>query len=173
MSDNTDNIDILCTIDAENLGDLSRSRFKPTKVDPDCVFMIVRHAKAISGDAGANLRISANLGDNLRWRAMSLSCNLDLCVTLYNFVSRWTLLTQPVLLGGYQNSRLYTIKGNIPVEGPLPLQLRRAAAPYHYFQSTVQATGEILYEWWFKVTEVKSGKSRGCGKWGGVVNISN
>ncbi len=165
-------VDILCALDAETLSDLSQDFSNPTKIKNENVFMAVNQAQAISGECGPDLKISARVGDQIRWRATSLNSNFDLVVTLYNLVSRWEILSKPVLVGGFSGPRVSTASGFVPIGGQFPLQLKPVPEPYHYLQSSVQATGSIHYEWWFQVNDGNDGAVKGYGKWAGVIKIS-
>jgi hypothetical protein len=169
-------IDVLCAIDAAELPALSQDRTNPTQGLNPFIRMIVKDANALSGQAGPELNISAKIGDNVRWRAVSLDSNFDLSVVLYNFTTTTggNLLSAPQLLGGVNNGVAFTINELMPVQGPLPCSTTNVSMPYDYYQSTVEATRTVpvTYQWWFQVSN-NDGGLVGYGMWDPFITISN
>lgn len=167
-------IDILCAIDAAELPTLSQDRNNPTGGLNQWVYMIVKDANAISGQAGPELNISANIGDNVRWRATSLDSNFDLTVVFYNFTAQGgNLLTSPQLIGGVNGGTPVTINQMMPVQGNMPWNTTSVAVPYDYYQSTVESVGSVTYQWSFQVNNTSNGSLVGYGIWDPFITISN
>lgn len=167
-------IDILCAIDVDDLPQLSQDRNKPTPGLNKFVYMIVNDANAISGQGGAELNISAVIGDNVRWRSTSLDGNFEYSVVFYNFTSnKGTLLSAPLLLGGIIDGAPDTIQETLPVEGPMPWGTAVAPTPYFYYQSTVEKQGKVTYQWWFQVNRTSDGSLIGYGMWDPFITIGN
>jgi hypothetical protein len=168
-------IDILCAIDAGELPTLSQDSNNPTGGLNNYVYMIVKSADAISGQAGPELNISANIGDNVRWRATSLDSNFGLSVVFYNFTASQggNLLSSPTLLGGVNNGTPYTVNEMMPVQGNMPWSTTNVAVPYDFYQSTVEGTGSVTYQWSFKVNKTNNGSLVGYGIWDPFITISN
>lgn len=167
--------DILCAIDAASLPPLSQNRNNPTTGLNQWIYMIVKSADAISGQAGPELNIRAVTGDNVRWRATSLDSNFDLSVVFYNFTASagGNLLSAPQLLGGVSNGTPYTINQQMPVQGTMPWSTANEPVPYDFYQSTVeQAPGSVTYQWWFQVNDTHGGLI-GYGMWDPFITISN
>ncbi len=170
-------IDILCAINAADLPTLSRDSTSPTGGLNSYVYMIVRNESVISGQAGPELDIKANIGDNVRWRSTSLDASFDLSVVFYNFTATagGKLLSPPLLLGGVSsgsNGTAFTINEQMPVQGAMPWSATNVAVPYDYFQSTVESTGSVTYQWWFRVNHTDGGLV-GYGMWDPFIQISN
>ncbi len=167
-------IDVLCAIDTEDLPALSQDPNNPTQGLNQFVYMIVNDANAISGQAGSELNISANIGDNVRWRGTSLSSNFVQSVVFYNFTSEGgNLLSSPILLGGVSGGTPFTINEAMPVQGNMPWSTTNVSVPYAYYQSTIEATGKITYQWWFQVNNTSNGALVGYGMWDPFITISN
>lgn len=167
-------IDILCAIDAADLPALSQDRNNPTQGLNPFVYMIVKDANAISGQAGPELNIRAVTGDNVRWRATSLDSNFDLSVVFYNFTASQggNLLSSPQLLGGVSGGIPFTINEMLPVQGIMPWSATNVSTPYDFYQSTVEQAGSVTYQWWFQVNDTHGGLI-GYGMWDPFITISN
>lgn len=167
-------IDILTAIDAADLPALSQNRNSPTSGLNQYIYMIVKDAYAISGQAGPELNIRAVTGDNVRWRVTSLDSNFDLTVVFYNFTASagGNLLSSPQLLGGVANGTPYTVNEMMPIQGTMPWNTTNVATPYDFFQSTVEQAGSVTYQWWFQVNNTHGGLI-GYGMWDPFITISN
>ena len=172
----SDNIDILIAIDTDDLPQLSQDINNPTSGLNNFVYMIVKDSSAVSDQDGPELTISANIGDNVRWRAESLSNNFEYSVMLYNFQATQdseTLLSTPTLVGGVKNDHPYTINEIMGIQGPLPISGTNISTPYSFMQSTVEATGNVTYQWMFQVNKTNDGSLVGYGIWDPFIKISN
>ncbi|WP_194791411.1 AidA/PixA family protein [Pseudomonas sp. UFMG81] len=150
MSGTTQTIDVLITVDADYL------QSHPSDVH-GAISMISRrdvvdaHASGDSADGGAELWIDANSGDNIRWRATTLSRNFDRIALI-------TKVTQgdPHQGGNYPGSMSTPLSYNIP-NIPVPYLDSGAAhgisktdVTYTFWQAVAEAPGKL----WYKVTFV-------------------
>ena len=177
----SDTIDILCAIDAEDIlsqyPNPSQNSGSPTGVSANLIYMIVQQGSAISGNGQGELNISANIGDNIRWRETSLSLNFEYSVQFYNFSSSsQDLITlPPVLVGGVNNDgTLAEVQEAMPkhVSGAPPwLPTSVNNTPYHYWQSTAQEAGNETYHWQFLIAD-SNGNVQGYFQWDPYITIS-
>jgi len=170
----SDNIDILIAIDTAALPELSTDKNNPTAGLNNHVYMIVTQDDALSGNGNAELNISANIGDNVRWRVSSLDSNFENTVMLYDFVASdgVNLLSTPQLLGGVKDNTIYKKSEITPKQGDMPLSGQMVDTPYNFFQSSIEAKGNVTYRWLFQVNDTNSGNLIGYGTWDPFISIT-
>ncbi len=174
-------IDIFAAIDAESLPALSQDESDPTPGLGGYVHVLVTAGNVISYQSGLTLSltsgtgVSAAIGDVIQWRALSLSGNFDKAVMFYyfDFISGDKCLSDPLLYGGVRDGSPDTSKEIQPLQGDAPWSGSQVAMPYHYFQSTVEAVGQVTYRCWFQVNDTHSGALEGYGRWEPQIIISS
>jgi hypothetical protein len=142
--------------------------------------MIVNQANALSGQAGGELNIQGNIGDNVRWRGESLSLNFDYDAVFVQFVQTGgasDLMTlPPQLIGGAKSGG-----GTFDKDAPMPVNSVSGSGvfsnavvsqPYYFFQSTLESAGKVTYHWVFQLFD-SSGNSLGYFQWDPYITISN
>ncbi|KAF0249120.1 MAG: aidA [bacterium] len=173
MSDQTQTIDILIAVDAEtilskfsnNLG----SQDNPTHTLDQYLRMIARHNNTLLGIGNSGIDIKAEIGNNVRWRAASLSINFDYDVLIYRFSN--PPLTQGQNLGYISVPE--ALDGTIqePVLNPdNPSQPVFREVTNYYWQSTIKKTGIIGYNFHFMITG-RNGKVYGYFQGGGLITV--
>ncbi len=175
-------IDILCAIDAETIMEQHPNGGGSTAdsavyAGNENIYMVVKSGEAISGQAGAELNVRASIGDNVRWREVSLSVNFDYGVVFAAFTTSTQLIqVPPSLIGGVAGSTVYHILTPMPVQtsppNTPPWSATSKDAPYHFWQSTVMATGSVTYHWVFQIFDDR-GNSKGYFKWDPFITISD
>jgi hypothetical protein len=83
--------DVLVAIDTATIlqkyTGCSKSADSPTLIDPKYVYMITNQDNAISGQAGGELDLKAQVGDLIRWRETSLSLGFETAAIFYRFIA--------------------------------------------------------------------------------------
>ncbi|MCF1488607.1 inclusion body family protein [Pseudomonas sp. AA27] len=148
MSGTTQTIDVLITVDADYL--LS----KPQDVAGSIAMVTRRDAIDSQAsndrgerDGGAELWIDANPGDNIRWRATTLSRNFDRIALITRVVQG-----DPHQGGNYPGSMSTPISYNVP-NIPVPYLDKSAAhgisktdVTYTFWQAVAEAPGKLWYK---------------------------
>lgn len=175
-------INVLVGIDCETIiaNYTGGTESSPTAVSNSNFYMIVNQANALSGQAGGELNVAGNIGDNLRWRAESLSLNFDYDAVFVQFVQTGggsDLMTlPPQLIGGAKSGG-----GAFTKNAPLPLNstgggdvfsTENVDQPYYFYQSTLESTGKVTYHWVVQIFD-SSGNSLGYFQWDPYITISN
>lgn len=173
--------DILIAIDAQTLVEqnkLSQNQGAPTSGLNDYVYMITKAGAALSGNGGAELNISANIGDNIRWRCESASANFEYSVMFYNFNKSQgaDLLSDMQVIGGVNSeghvySRDETIAKQDKSGGYWVGQ--QEECPYYFYQATCEDTGQVTYQFWFQINRTSDGALMGYGQWDPFITIAN
>ncbi len=177
-------IDILVAIDAEtimaNYPNGGGTEAKPTLLDANKYFyMVVKTASVVSGNAGGELDVSANIGDVIRWREVSLSVNFEYGVAFAGFRASSggaNIQLPPSLIGGVSGQTVYQVKTPMPKQTSPPNSPPWGDvdkdAPYHFWQSTAMAAGKVTYQWVFQIFD-QAGTSKGYFGWDPFISISD
>ncbi|WP_209311906.1 MULTISPECIES: AidA/PixA family protein [Bradyrhizobium] len=84
--------DILVAFDTESIlqkySNPSKRPDSPTLIDFRHVYMITNQDNVISGQAGGELDLKAQVGDLIRWRETSLSLGFEKSVIFYRFIGK-------------------------------------------------------------------------------------
>lgn len=138
----------------------------PNSVDQPLIYMMVRQANAVFGEASKELKISARTGDILRWRASSLSLNSDSTAALYKFFALRgsDLLSPPAPL-------LAQIASPLPNPAD-PLHPGRQEIANAFWQSTILAPGNVTYAFQFMVLD-RDNNPLGYFSWDPFITISD
>ncbi len=171
-------IDVLIEFDVDSMPPLSQDQANPTNSLNEFVHLRVKDANGISGQGGAELNFKGEVGDNVRWRATSLSGNFEKSVILYDFAvlgeSGGAELSEPKLHGGVKKGKALTTKIMTPIqsqERPLPTEL--IVTPYNFLESTLEAAGQLTYTFSFQVNDSGSGDLIGYGVWDPYITIED
>jgi hypothetical protein len=163
-------INILIAFDTGTIGATpkpSQDPNNPTAIGAGSIFMIASQQNVITGNGGNELNVSANTGDIIRWREMSLSLDVDDRVMLYQFHgSNNNLITapQPIVI---------TIKDPIPGVPPAPpLPPASQTIQDFFWQTTVLQQGTDTYQFSF-VLNRRNGNLIGYFIWDPFITISN
>lgn len=82
--------DVLVSFDTETIlkkyPNPSKNPAAPTLIDWRYVYMVTNQDNVISGQAGGELDLKAQVGDLIRWRETSLSLGFENQVVFYKFV---------------------------------------------------------------------------------------
>lgn len=150
MSGATQTIDVLVTIDADYLiahpGDVGGAVAMLVSRDA-----VDKQASGNTGEGGDELWIDVNPGDNIRWRATTLSRNFDRVALITNVQQG-----NPHQGGDYPGSMSTPISYNIP-NIPVPYLdkgalhgIAKTDVTYTFWQSTALNAGKL----WYTVTFV-------------------
>jgi len=81
---------ILVSIDTETIlkkyPNISKDPKNPTLIDWHHVYMVTNQDNVVSGQAGGELDLKAQVGDLIRWRETSLSQSFEQAVIFYKFI---------------------------------------------------------------------------------------
>jgi len=138
----------------------------PTSIDKPLLFMIVRQANAVFGNAGKELKMTVAVGDTIRWRATSLSMNANEDVLLYKFFALRgeTLLSPPQPL-------LATV--STPLPNPVdPLHPGSQSVKSYFWNTTVLQAGSVTYAFHLAVSD-RHGAMLGYYYWDPFITITN
>ncbi|MBT2293847.1 AidA/PixA family protein [Pseudomonas fluorescens] len=144
MSGSTQTIDVLVAVDADYL------IANPNALVANAVSMLVNRgaidsqASGITADGGYELWIDVNPGDNIRWRATTLSRNFDR-VALITGVKQTSLPTQG---GAISTPTPYNIT-NIPVpylDNGAPHGIAKTDVTYTFWQAVAESGGKLSYQ---------------------------
>lgn len=148
MSDQT--INVLVSFDAETILQKypnSNDSENPTSVGSGLIYMLVRQENALSGNAGDALRISADVDDTIRWRETTFSMDTKYSAILYKFVAAGgaDLIDTP---------RPLTSQVTVPLPDKNdPLHPRTQKIQSYFWNTTVLATGDVTYHFYFMIVQ--------------------
>lgn len=160
-------IDLLIAIDAETLvaSYPAGTAASPTSVEQPLIFMMVRQANAVFGEASKELKIRAQTEDQVRWRETTTTLNSSYFALMYKFFAlRGTdLLSAPEPL-------VATVK--VPLPDPAnPLQPRTQEIKSYFWSSTILQPGETTYAFQFAVLD-RHNTALGYYLWDPFIKIS-
>jgi hypothetical protein len=135
------NIQVVIDTDAitTNYPDPSKDPAHPTALPHNYMYMVATRSDVITGSGTANLSIKANIGDIIRWHAVSEHSNFDSAVVIYN-------LTQSGGTTVFNNLAfsVYTRQGILPVD-QVTLPVGFSAQSFWFNQANVINTGTEHY----------------------------
>jgi hypothetical protein len=144
MSSATQTIDVLVNIDADYL------LAHPGDVGGAISMLVTRdavdsHASGNTGEGGNELWIDVKPGDNIRWRATTLSRNFDRIALIKDVESG-----DPHQGGDYQGTMTKPITFNVPgvvlyLNKAAPGGVSKTDVTYSLWQSTAQNQGKLWY----------------------------
>ena len=162
-------IDILVAIDTETIQATyghSLDPKKPVNVPnkPNLIYMIVRNQNAVDGQAAAELRISAETMDTIRWRATSLSLNSDTEVVLCSYSGDKPLISDPEPI-------LAQVKCPLPNPND-PYNPTTQTINSYFFNAVVKNPGQVTYHFVFLIVD-RHGAKIGYYQWDPFINITD
>lgn len=140
-------VDILVAFDTEIIVETypqpSRKPDQPTTVDRALIFMVTNSRNVISGQGGADLAVSAQVGDTIRWREANLSLGFEDAVVFYRFLASQggNLISQPIPLQAVTDSPVPNMAD--------PLHPRVQMITNYFWNSVVLARGRVTYSFYF------------------------
>lgn len=128
----------------------------PTPVDAKYIYMTTKQDKVV-GSPGGELKFRAHVGDVIRWRESTFSLNFDYSALLYEYRSQDQLLSTPAPLVSESVFPYPTPKQ------PGDPSFAQQKVKTHYWQATVQQTGNVTYTFCFQLLD--RGKLMGYFSW--------
>lgn len=162
-------LDVLIAIDAKAIMDTiavpSLDPKKPTWIgNTALICMVTQQGKSISGNTGAEMNLSATVGDVIRWRETTQALNYENQVLLYEYESDNPILSPPTPLLG---------QVDIPLPNPAdPLNPNTQTVNSYFWQATVLKAGHVTYNFCFMITD-RNGKALGYFYWDPFITIVN
>ncbi len=170
MPDTDGIIDVLVAIDADTIlktyGPNADAAHPVQVTNPGLIFMLTKQANALSGEAGAELNLSAQTMDVIRWRETTMSLNSDYTGILYAFVpaAGANLISTPVPLEADVTE---------PLPNPAKPTVPNSQTVKSYFwNSTVIAAGQVTYHFQFLICD-RTGAVQGYYWWDPFITISS
>jgi hypothetical protein len=144
-------INVLIAFDTETIvktyTNPSQDPNKPTQVSTSLIYMIVRQGDAISGQAGGNLNIKAQVDDVVRWRETSLSLSADSNAILYKYI-------RGSGEGKISEAVPRISNPTVPLPNPDdPLHPNTQTINSHYWTSDVLRQGTVGYTFQFMILD--------------------
>jgi hypothetical protein len=163
-----DIIDLILVVDAETLlADYpAGTSQQPVSVDRPSIFLMVRQANTVFGQASKELKVRARTGDILRWRAASLSLNCDLTVALYDF---FTL--RGANLFSAADDMVATVAEPLPDPAD-PLHPRTQTVKNVFWQATLLEPGNATYAFRFMLLD-RDCKPQGYYSWDPFLTVTD
>jgi hypothetical protein len=141
---------------------------KPTYLDENLIWLIVRQKQAIFANASAELKLAARTEDIIRWRATSLSHNAENSALFYAF--------QPMRPGTdklIRTPRANLVELKTPLPDPdAPAKPTMQQVQDYFWQTTVLSAGEAVYTFDFTIVH-RDGTVHGYFSWDPFIKISD
>lgn len=161
-------INVLIVFDAETIlanypG--STDSNNPRGVDDSLIYMITRKGSALSGNAGGELNISAEVNDTIRWRETTISLDSSYSVILYKFEATQggQLISDPV-------PRESTV--TVPLPDPNnPLVPKKQTISDYHWTTDILDIGNVTYRFYFMVLD-RDGNPQGYYYWDPFITIT-
>ncbi|MFJ3006194.1 inclusion body family protein [Pseudomonas fluorescens] len=162
--------DILVSIDTETIlkkyPNISKDPKNPTLIDWHHVYMVTNQDNVVSGQAGGELDLKAQVGDLIRWRETSLSQSFEQAVIFYKFIGNAgaDLISPP-------SPRKATACVAVPNrENPSVPSCQKV--DNHYWSSETLDCGRVTYHFHFLIVD-RNCKIIGCCSWDPFISIHN
>lgn len=162
--------DVLVSIDTEtilkNYPNISKNPATPTMIDVNHVYMVTNQNNVVSGQAGGELNLRAQVGDLIRWRETSLSQSFETAVIFYKFIGN---------VGNELISTPTPRKATACVAVPNPSNPSVPSCQKvdnHYWSSETLSTGSVTYHFNFLIVD-RDCKIVGCCSWDPFITIRN
>lgn len=161
-------IDVLIAVDADTILTAypSGTADAPTSIDKPLIFMIVRQPNAVFGNGSKELKLSASVLDEIRWRAVSLSLGADNDALLYKFFALRgdSLLSPPTPLLAHVQT---------PLPDPQdPLHPTTQAIENSFWTTQVLQQGSVTYAFQFTISN-RAGTPLGYYAWDPFITITD
>ncbi len=143
----SDIINLLVTIDTDHVikdfPDPSTDQNNPSGLEHKYQYMVVSDNKELSGEGGADLNFSAEVGDHVRIHGTSEYANFEKSILIYKIQK----------FGGEEvfspfNSSTYT-KSTPEPSGPNVLPAKNVDRDYWFYEANVVKRGTESYQIWF------------------------
>lgn len=142
-------IDVMVVFDAETIVKKVSpgTEQSPAYCPHDLIHMVTNSGNVISGNAGAELNIAAQVGDGIRWRKTTLSFNTNYRVILYKFVATGgqDLISppQPIL-----------VNVKVPLPDPAdPTNPSTQVIKQDFWQCISFMEGRVMYHFYFMIMD--------------------
>ncbi|KVV45831.1 inclusion body protein [Burkholderia territorii] len=162
--------DVLVSIDTEtilkNYPNPSKDPKNPTLIDWKHVYMVTNQDNVVSGQAGGELDLKAQVGDLIRWRETSLSLGFEKQVIFYGFIANQgrELISTPT-------PRKAT--ASVPIPNPSsPSTPTCQKLDNYYWSSETLSEGRVIYHFYFQIID-RNCQSLGCYQWDPFISIHN
>ncbi|UVM49209.1 MULTISPECIES: inclusion body family protein [unclassified Pseudomonas] len=162
--------DVLVSIDTEtilkNYPNISKNPHTPTTIDFRHVYMVTNQNNVVSGQAGGELDLKAQVGDLIRWREASLSLGFEQAVIFYKFIGNVgnELISTPT-------PRKATASFAVPnTSNPSVPSCQKV--DNHYWSSETLACGRVTYHFNFLIVD-RDCQIIGCCAWDPFISIHN
>jgi hypothetical protein len=164
-------IDVLIAVDTDTIlqqypGATDPNNPVQVTSNPPPIFMIAKQGDVVSGEAGNELNLVAEVMDTVRWRETTLTLNADYTTILYKFVATGgdQLISPPVPL-------LATV--NTPLPNPAdPLHPTSQTIKSYFWNTTVLDVGSVTYHFSFMILD-RNGNPKGYYWWDPFITIKN
>lgn len=163
-------IDVLVAIDADTIMAKFPGATDPNNpvqvTDPSLIFVITRQSDVVSGNAGNELNIAAEVLDTIRWRETTLTLDADYDAILYSFTAAagGDLISPPTPL-------LATVTAPLPNPAD-PLHPTTQTIKSYFWNCEVLSQGSVTYHFSFMITD-RNGAPQGYYWWDPFITISN
>lgn len=162
--------DVLVSFDTETIlkkyPNPSKNPAAPTLIDWHYVYMVTNQDNVISGQAGGELDLKAQVGDLIRWRETSLSLGFENQVVFYKFVGNVgnELISTPT-------PRVAEASIPVPNTSKPEVPTCQKVANY-YWSSECLKVGRVTYHFQFQIID-RNCQSQGCFSWDPFISIHN
>jgi hypothetical protein len=162
--------DVLVSFDTTEILRLCKNPSKdpnrPTQISPNQVFMITTQNNVISGQAGGELDLKAQVGDLIRWRETTLSLGFENSAIFYQFVATGgnDLISTPTPREA---------EVTVPVPNPKdPVHPKNQHISNYFWSSETLKTGRVVYHFNFMICD-RNGAVAGYFWWDPFITIHN
>lgn len=162
--------DVLVAIDTATIlqkyTSCSKSPDSPTFIDTKYVYMITNQDNVISGQAGGELDLKAQVGDLIRWRETSLSLGFETQAIFYRFIGNVgnDLISTPT-------SRTAEASLPHPNSSNPSIPTCQKVANYYWSSETLK-TGRVTYHFNFMIVD-RNCKALAYCSWDPFITIHN
>ncbi len=167
-NDNQEIIDVLLTIDADTIVSTYKPGTvdKPTIIDEELIFLIVKQSNGVFGQASKELIITAKTLDTIRWRMTALSFDSAHFGLMYKFFA---------LKGGDLISKPEPLIAEVKVPLPdssNPKVPKIQTINNYFFTSTVLKKGNVTYAFNFMILD-RNNNIQGYYFWDPFIEITD
>ncbi|WP_416427309.1 inclusion body family protein [Pseudomonas sp. App30] len=163
--------DVICNFDTETIlqkySNPSKDPGNPTMIDWKHVYMITNQDNVVSGQAGGELDLKAQVGDLIRWRETSLSLGFEKAVIFYKFETsdpKYLLISPPT-------PRKATASIALPNPSNPSVPTCQKVDNF-YWSSETLSEGRVTYHFHFMIVD-RDCKPCGYFKWDPFISIHN
>ncbi|KWZ48220.1 inclusion body protein [Burkholderia savannae] len=159
--------DVLVAVDPETIlqnHPNAMNSANPLLSDPKYIYMITNNDNAISGQAGGELNLKAEVGDLIRWREQNISLGFEKPVIFYKFVADQgsDLITTPT-------PRMAETSLPVPNTSD-PTKPKCQTVRNYFWSSEVLKRGSVTYHFQFMILDRRC-QICGCHQWDPSITI--